>query len=125
MLKLANILVALFLAMAPGMNAVRLMHAVKACDIGALAALHEDHEHSHEQEPCDDTPPQDCPHFHSAHQGAPVMSVTPCPGVILPGPPIGPAPLIAGVPAHRLAHVALESRPPPGPPRVGCVQLLI
>lgn len=125
MLKLANILMAAFLALAPGMDVVRLLHALEACgETAARVLAHHDHEHNDGQ-PCDDVPPQDCPHFKNVPHGSPAMAVAAPLSVILPAPPMCAVPIVPAAPAVSTIAVNLESRPPPGPPLVGCVKLLI
>lgn len=127
MLKVANILMAAFLALAPGMDAVALLHAVQACEFGAkfAAGTTHDHEgHDHGDEPCD-TPPQDCPHFKHVPHGSPALLAAAPVSVFLPGPPICALPDVAAAPVVPLSRLNEDSRPPPGPPLVGCVKLLV
>lgn len=125
MMKLANILMAAFLALAPGMDVVRLLHALEACgETAARVLAHHDHEHNDGQ-PCDDVPPQDCPHFKNVPHGSPAMSAAAPLSVILPAPPLCAAPVVHTAPVSAQPVLDQDSRPPPGPPLVGCVKLLI
>lgn len=128
MLKAANIFVALFLALAPGMDAVRLLHAVQVCHAQALTAVvhgHEEHGPDHHGQPCGETPTRDCPHLKNLPHGAPVLAVAAPVSVILPGPPVPTPATLAVTPCTPPVAVFTDSRPPPGPPLVGCVKLLI
>jgi hypothetical protein len=127
MVKVANILLAFFLALAPGMDATRLLHSLAACDSAAEQVATQEHEghHHHGEEPCNDRPQQECPHFKNFPHGSPVLALAAPVSVFIPGPPVCATPLLSAAPQRVVCKSSLDSRPPPGPPLVGCVKLLI
>jgi len=132
MVKVANVLLAFFLALAPGMDAVRLLHGLDLCQFAGNAGSHrhtaDADRHAHGG-PCDDTdkhPPQDeCPHLKNLSHGAlAVVFEAPLP-FDLPAAPFSLAPQCLACVNTTTCPPAHQVRPPPGPPRLGCVLLQV
>ncbi|MBK9973713.1 MAG: hypothetical protein IPP14_02955 [Planctomycetes bacterium] len=132
MLKIANVLLAFFLALAPGMDAVRLLHGLDLCECvgGAETHLHGAIVAAHDHDgPCrnsDKHPPQDeCPHLKNLSLGGSVMvSFGPLP-FDQPAAPFSLAPQCLARPHTTTCPPTHQVRPPPGPPRLGCVLLQV
>lgn len=133
MLKLLNILVVAYLAIAPGMNVEAFIHSVNLCAYTApqVAAeapsqtIHCGHNHSC---PAPDTPdePEDCPHIHEAVPPANVMPVVQVQSFDqLPCPALNEVSTLAAGNAHTHVPATDDSRPPPGPDVVATTILLI
>ncbi len=127
MVKVANILLAFFLALAPGMDATRLLHSLAACDSAAeQVEMQERGGHYHlDKGPCNDRPQQECPHFKNFPHGSPVLALAAPVSVFIPGPPVCASPLVSAAPQRLVCTSSLASRPPPGSTLVGCDKLLI
>ena len=134
MLKLLNILVVAYLAVAPGMNVEVLIHSVNLCDYTApqvateqpAQASHCGHDHGCPTQ--EDTPEETegCPHIHQA-----VSPTTAMPAMQVQSFDDQPCPAVCEVssltPISVLAQVPVidHSRPPPGPDLVATTILLL
>jgi hypothetical protein len=109
---------------------VRLAHALDLCvhapaQVRAVPHKHAGCSHDHGEPSPPHQAPGDCPHLEEMPQHPGLIGVAVPVTADLPGPPALPpasclqAPLAAAFPAET------PQRPPTGPPRVGCVLLLI
>jgi hypothetical protein len=131
MLKLLNILAIAYLAIAPGMNVDRLIHAVNLCRFADPAGHHQTIEASHHcgrsHAPRPEPEPRDeCPHLHNVSVHATAMPVVQLQPVVLAATPtLNPPILEVREPASVTALAHDDPRPPPGPELVGIVILLV
>lgn len=136
MVKAANMLLALFLALAPGMDAVRLLHVLDLCGFAGASGAHlhhvqvkcaHDHGHNghHGQDSGKTTPEQECPHLKQLAHGTNALVLDAPAPFDLPAPPLALAPQLAWRPCACAVAPSQMVRPPPGPPRLGCVLLQI
>jgi hypothetical protein len=121
MVKVASILAALYLCLAPGMDVGRLLHSVELCRFfDAVAVDAHDHQHDHSE----DSEAPDCPHHVIVETG--VLPTVAAPSSVQPQPAfLLPRPLEAASSPDTPAHVKYVERPPPGPLRAGITLLLI
>lgn len=133
MLKLLNILVVAYLAIAPGMNVEAFIHSVNLCaytapQVAAEVPAETNHcGHSHGC-PSPDTPdePEGCPHIHQTVAPANAM-----PAMQIQSFDEQPCPALNELHTVTLVSVAARSllvdhsRPPPGPEIVSTTILLI
>lgn len=127
MVKVLTLVVASFLALAPGMDAVRALHALELC---TFAASHDKGGHSHDSHHSHDkehsgTAPQECPALAELPQGAPVLNLEPSASIELAALPSLDFVCDSGLPGCTRGVAVHEVRPPPWPPRAGGVILLI
>ena len=133
MLKLLNILVVAYLAIAPGMNVEAFIHSVNLCtytapQVAAEAPAHDHCGHDHGSPTEDDAPEEHehCPHVHQAIPPANVMPVVQVQSFDqLPCPALTEVSTLSSGSAHKQAPVIDDSRPPPGPEIVATTILLI
>ncbi len=124
MVKLASILAALYLSIAPGMSVARLLHAVDLCSLfHAQAQVVQAHTCGN---PEPDAPEERCPLQEDFGISSGAMAVPCAPAEVQAAPAwqLEPAfvPQQATAPRFAAAHV---ERPPPNPPWVGVTLLLL
>ena len=133
MIKLLNILLAVSLAVAPGLSVDGLLHSLKLCDLltpesthmrpaSQAAAQHCGHEH---QQPKPEDEPTDCHHVDGVAQAqiSPLLNLAP---EYAPEPPhISLVNASMQQPPVLLPALPKDPRPPPGEPRVGTTFILI
>lgn len=122
MVRATNLILALFLALAPGMDAVRAIHALELCG-HSTQAEHADDTGHHDGAP--ERQPGECPQFSQLPQNLPVLNFDASPSVELPPPPQVCALAMFTAPETTMPQSGRYVRPPPGPPLVGCVILKI
>jgi hypothetical protein len=130
MLKLLNILLAVSLAVAPGLSINGLLHSLELCDLLApetshmRPAAHCAHHHQ-DTPPEPEDQPKDCNHVDGVSQSviAPVLGVAP------DFQPLPSHTCLVGTgmlqPPVLLPALPKDPRPPPGEPRVGSTLILI
>ena len=133
MIKLLNILAVAYLAIAPGMNVSRLLHAVDFCQylephvVVAHVETHSDctHHTPKDQQPTE-TPKDDCPHL---TQLTVDMGAIPVVSIVSSSTPLNPALCwIAEATVtctYSLPASPGDARAPPDTPRTGITQILI
>jgi hypothetical protein len=118
MVRATNLLLALFIALAPGLSVSRLLHSLELCvyspaPVTAQAACGHDHGDRPEPERHD---PDDCPHLQGVLQVPGAMNISVPVPFDLPPPPMATG--VGGriAPASRVFVAAVPDRPPTGPP---------
>ncbi|MCC7509278.1 MAG: hypothetical protein IT464_07870 [Planctomycetes bacterium] len=127
MVKLASILAALYLSIAPGMSVARLLHAVELCKLFEtqvqVAQTHTCGDHEPE---APDQPEERCPLQDDLAMQSGAMAVPCAPAELQAAPAWQLEPAFVShqstVPQRAAAHV---ERPPPNPPWVGVTLLLV
>jgi hypothetical protein len=118
MLKLLNILVIAYLAVAPGMNVEVLLHSVELCHATESLAVQPPDAHAgcthHAPVPDEPSEHSGCPHLTEAAAPSSVMpAVQPASSVELPCPYPGPAPEPRATDRSAGVSVLEDAQPPP------------
>lgn len=126
MAKVASVLAALYLAMAPGMNVAALLHAVELCEMFEPKPVVASHGCPHDHDPAPKPDPEDCPHTHDLGVERGVMPLAPVQAATDAAPRWQLClPLAIAASPMQAEFVQPVERPPPDVPRVGVTQILV